>query len=876
MKFKYFLLVLMVLFVISIGAVSAADLNETTLKSSNTQGTFDDLQVQINDASDNSVLDLNMDYAGHYGSRIQFNKNLTIDGHGHTLDCLKERGCSAFYSKTGVITLKNLRIINAHNDFNNRGGAIHIEGTAKYVLENCIFEGNWAGLYGGAIFNNATNPLTIIDCVFKSNTADSVDGGAIWSRCDVNIKNSTFDSNTADCRGGAISCGNNINVDNSIFKSNKVCYHAIFESFGGAIYAQKDVTVTGSTFEDNEAADFGGAICGGNVIVNSPVNSSLFKNNRALDDDGGAIYALDEVYLSNAIFTGNQVKKHGGAVYSNKKIKVNNCLFEANVVEDSFYYCYGGAIYSMDNVDVENSIFKSNRADLGGAIYTKYDVCVLNSTFEKNVVKECGGAIRAENIYINLNQDSSQSFNTFFKDNEATNFNGGALYSNGGAHIYNAVFSGNNACYLGGGVFSDGDVYAKHCLFERNRAEGSSINKCRGGAIYANNTDVVNSTFYKNYAADSGGAISVIYGANINIAQDISGEYSSFFIENTAADDDGGAIASDKAEKREIEINVINTVFKGNTAIVDGGAIFTPYNVFIRHCLFESNSANGSSSRRCFGGAIRAEDATIDYCLFYNNYAENYGGAVYAHNVELKNPCSFENNTAYKGAGGALYVNKFSKDVKYATFINNNAGEGATISDDGGAIYINSENWITFSNCVFVKNRCSDEGGAIYLDSGSSHLTLKNNVFIGNSAGDEGQSVFNKGYYDKINSNFWGGSNPSLTNDQLIEWKSTVFQSNVHHVDSSPLKLNLDVKVDYRCGHPIIEAEAGFYSNDGSPFYGELYDVNNLLIVSPGLELINHDSRLNGLYEEFLVENSGNYTVTAKFYGYNLSKDVEI
>ena len=67
----------------------------------------------------------------------------------------------------------------------------------------------------------------------------------------------------------------------------------------------------------------------------------------------------------------------------------------------------------------------------------------------------------------------------------------------------------------------------------------------------------------------------------------------------------------------------------------------------------------------------------------------------------------------------------------------------------------NSENSVTFSKCIFINNHCGDEGGAIYLDSRSSHLTLKNNCFMGNIADDEGQNVFNSGFYDNIEKNWW-------------------------------------------------------------------------------------------------------------------------
>ncbi|AMD17707.1 hypothetical protein TL18_06540 [Methanobrevibacter sp. YE315] len=119
----------LMLFILSITVVSAADLNDTdvdgqlivnegnyleineNLSSQNHDnnelwgsdpgpGTFDDLQREINAAPKGFTLDLYRDYNGHYGSRIQLNKDLTIDGHGHKLNGLNEGGCSAFYSSS--------------------------------------------------------------------------------------------------------------------------------------------------------------------------------------------------------------------------------------------------------------------------------------------------------------------------------------------------------------------------------------------------------------------------------------------------------------------------------------------------------------------------------------------------------------------------------------------------------------------------------------------------------------------------------------------------------------------------------------------------------------------------------------------------------
>ena len=539
LNFKIALFFSIILICLSLSVVSASDLNDTntfkepiSIPNNQIPGSFSDLQVEINNAPSGSVLDLYRDYDGKDNFQVQLNKDLTIDGHGHTLNCQGKTDCSAFYSSSGNIILKNLKIINGNNDNTHKGGAIYIKDSAQYTLDNCIFENNWADDYGGAIYNDIDKTLTIKNCIFKNNKVKDDDGGAIYSNGRLIIENSTFDSNNADDYGGAIFCAKSVDINNCTFISNKV---------SGAILVQ----------------------------------------------------------------------------------------------------CSGGAIYSKD------------------------DVIINNSTFDNNYAGDYGGAIYANTIKINTNQNNTLSFNSFFLNNKAADD--------------------------------------------------------KGGAIYACNN-----------------------------------------------------------------VEAINTLFDGNTVFNDGGAVYACNNVNVKHCIFMYNRANSHAEDTClinsYGGAIYANDAVIDNCTFDNNFAENSGGAVYAKTITLKGSYSyFTNNNACVNKGGAIYTNKFKEDVSHVSFIYNRAGERD--SDDGGAIYINDENWITFSECVFINNQCTGRGGAIYMDSRYSHLTLKNNTFSGNTA-KEGQTVFNSGYYDEITKNQWGGKNPSSDNDQLIEWK--IFGSNIHHTDSNP------------------------------------------------------------------------------------------
>ena len=231
---------------------------------------------------------------------------MTIDGHGHILDFLGKDGHSALHSSSGNITLKNLGLINGHNDITDVGGAIYITGYAQLTLINCNFTNNWTHNYGVAVYNGINKTLKIINCSFSGNTAE-VSGGAISSKGEIYLENSIFNYNTASYNGGAIYC-NNVNVKNCSFKSNKALYNAMtIENNGGAICALNVANIDNCTFEDNYAGYRGGAVYAFNMYVN---------NNQ------------DSNSSFNSFFINNEVGRAGGALYSMHYLPVKKCSIQ--------------------------------------------------------------------------------------------------------------------------------------------------------------------------------------------------------------------------------------------------------------------------------------------------------------------------------------------------------------------------------------------------------------------------------------------------------------------------------------------------------------------------------------------------------------------
>ena len=640
---------------------------------------FDELQSLIDQLPSGTTLYLYHDYKGAEDKQITINKDLTIDGQGHTIDCASL--CRGIWSKAGNICLMNLNINNGYingasgNDQSYFGAAIYIENAAKYTIKYCKFNNNYADDFGGAIYNIGKYALTLDNCIFKDNYVDDYYGGAIYSKQAVIVSNSEFYNNHACKSGGAIHTSNDYNrniISKCIFKDNYA------GSSGGAIFLGGTSDINNTSFINNFACEKGGGIY---TYLETRINKCTFEGNKAdsteiADTCGGAIYAyFGDLYISASSFYNNYADDEGGAIFCfNKNLYINHdqesssytTIFSGNIADDYD----GGAIKCLHTAIIKYTQFNSNKAYTnGGAISLEAYSQLTNCLFNAN---RCEGA--------------------------SSKCKGGAIYSKEDFILIDCILNNNYAEDYGGAAYSDSAVTANGCSFDSNTAEN------HGGAIYAK-------FVYANSDKRSS---------------------PSKFSNNHASNDNGGAVYI-------TDIGAFyNTEFNSNTALVDGGAIFAKGNVDVNTCTFNSNQANGAKSASCYGGAIRANGVGVTNSAFKNNLAENDGGAIYADFVSLYSGV-FEGNLAFKGNGGAIYTNTFYFDVKNATFYNNKAEkDGGAIylnkenhikfsqctfvinhaGDEGGAIYLDSTgSYIQLINNIFHGNTADD--GWIVFNKGS-------------------------------------------------------------------------------------------------------------------------------------------------------------
>lgn len=107
------------------------------------------------------------------------------------------------------------------------------------------------------MWNGTNGKVNITNSTFSKNTAMLKDhslqqGGAITNGGEMTITGSTFEDNTANKRGGAIFNSGTLTVNGGSFDGNKA-------GNGGAIYNATNATlkITGTSFTNNTAAGWG-------------------------------------------------------------------------------------------------------------------------------------------------------------------------------------------------------------------------------------------------------------------------------------------------------------------------------------------------------------------------------------------------------------------------------------------------------------------------------------------------------------------------------------------------------------------------------------------------------------------------------------------
>ena len=854
--------------------------------------TFTDLQNAIGLVTGTLTLNQNVAMtakeAADFTNGITINKDITIDGKGHTIDA-KNLGRIFSIGEGFTVTLTNATLINGKA---TEGGAIYNDGSL--TLSDVKLSDNAADSYGGAVFNNGE--LVVSDSVFDSNDivnrgSASVDygGAAIYNWYDgtLTVSGSNFTNNIKNYKNGdnlvgAITTIGNATVSGSNFVNNSGRWGGAI-STAGYLLAGDDVntlTVSGSTFKENGGLYGAGIfVAGSDFTVSDCVfdkNSAFGKGNMTPNNNNGAAIVVTDTgkditgIITDSNFTNNKAHFSGAVDICEGKITIKNSIFVNNSAE----YCAGAiAVDSQINkpaVEIINSKFDSNSAEYGGAIYNYYNLTVVDSTFTNNS-KDTIYNFRVANLDLGIKTFTdlqnaiglvrgtlTLDSDIAMTDDEAANFKDGVAINkniriDGKGHTIDARDLGR--------IFSIGEGFTV-TLTNATLINGKAD---KGGAIYNDGSLTLSDVKLSDNAADSyGGAVfnngHLVVGNSVFDSNDIVNR-------GSASVDYGGAAIYNwydgvlTVSGSNFTNNIKN--YKNGDRLV--GAVATIGDATISDSYFVNNAGRWGGAISASGYLIAGDDVntlTVSGSTFKEN-GGLYGAGIFVAGSDFTvSDCVFDKNTAFgKGNmtpnnnnGAAIVVTDTGKDITGAitgsNFTNNKA-------QYGGAIYICEGN-IAISDSLFENNSADVEGGAIDIDSAINNpvVTVENSKFVNNTP----QAIHNSKELHLGIETFTDLQNAIDLVDGILTLDSDIAMTDDEAANFvNGVIINKNIRIDGK-GHTIdaknlgriFEIDGGFavtltnvtLTNGNATVGGAIYNFGNLDLVY--VNFVNNTAKYGG------------------------------
>ena len=673
---------------------------------------------------------------------------------------------------SGTCTIDYANIVGCYTA--SRGGAVFVEGTGKFIMNDGEISYNYAGSQGGGIYGHF-----------------------------VTLKNSTFRYNVSKNHGGAIFVSQHEDNDDTRLSGELTIDNCLISYnftgvFGGGLYSQVKTRLTNSTISHNWAmtdeleGDQGQGRGGGLCFVGNGV--------QEVDDEQGrktlvAKEPIIEFTMENTTVSHNTAMFYGGGcqIHDGAKLILNSGNVEYNTV---VLHGAGGLHFTnATTFDFNGGTISNNHAEyVGGAIHSSYS-CILNMDGGVITGNTCngrgggvhvntGGNLKLNGTSITENSASVGKDYRIAKVNRNRTENGTYVYSyTREENVGERVFTG-----YGGGVFLD------CCTATMDMENGEELSR--------------------NHAESGGGGIAL---AMINMPENnkiVHVRVANFTLnngkiqDNTTDGNGAGVYIMENKSKLDFDTKLENEGESGiyhtlkeqfytfleenifyktpaafihggsmteNIAKGDGGALFVFGNVTMTDGSITQNEANN-------GGGICITDGKVEITKgeISNNTAESYGGGLYvinekANEITLSGDGVFKNNTAKK-AGGGMAVGGPVTFAFSGTLENNTAPNGGGIyllpgtgsaEETRGAILNFNGGFIRNNTAVVDSSIKLDDqtawhdsesdvagvGGGVFLDNYTTldfNVTSKGLGFYGNRATNAADDIFANGNGTKV------------------------------------------------------------------------------------------------------------------------------
>lgn len=185
----------------------------------------------------------------------------------------------------------------------------------------------------------------------------------------------------------------------------------------------------------------------------------------------------------------------------------------------------------------------------------------------------------------------------------------------------------------------------------------------------------------------------------------------------------------------------------------------------------QHGSTSGQFNKNGGGALISGSSPKIANCLFQNNAADSWGGAIYAENSSLTCASNvFYKNTASVGGAVIVVGSHFGSPVFTGCAFNQN-----TVTDNGAGLFCFSTNGASVSNCTFFSNSAPNIGGGLVIELDTGACKVAGSFFDLNYASVEGggaaiigakPSISSCGFNDNTAAHNGGGM--SIDSDTLV------------------------------------------------------------------------------------------------------------
>ena len=719
---------------------------------------------------------------GYFGGAVLNHETMTIDGCEFLQNESYYGGGAIFNgAKTGAGQTWNATLTVKDTRFVENVADAYVDKDAESVVDSNI---GWR--FGGAILNYK-GALTISNAEFLRNETHGDDGGAIYNeQGTVTIRESLFDGNYSPNVGGAIE---NHQGSMAIYDSeltNNVAFNG-----------HKSATGSG-----------GGAILNDGGVLN--IEGSSLTNNYSRNYYGGAIYSVDgTLRITKSVLSGNAAGflangelvpetggayggGAGGAIFVHRKTAsvesyaaISNSIISRNVAANG-----GGIVVQNANVDLVNVdvVYNESKDKAGGLVVDPTSKASLTAS-TVNVINSIvvGNSLIGQTTRNDVKRGSAATLNSI---NTISGWATRSQWTIGGTDFYynesrplfvdpdNDDFTlAADSQAIDRGISYNGVSETDLAEFERVVNNRIDLGPYELQTYRTPQQIVVTSGSDANVNGSLSRALSIAQpGDTIVFAASLKGQTikisnelvvaQSVTIDASAclnADGTPGVTISGQGVSRIVYVDALaeDVTIKGlkfvngSSDAEGGGAIFArDVNLTISNCVFENNQALS------FGGAINAimssSDAKvvlIEGSTFENNRVKisddsSSGGAICVastsaaarHNLividsRLIRNVAEEDANKGLGQGGAIYAYGVDVEIERSFMEENTAYfGGATFSLFGD---------VKMTNSIVACNTASSGGAAIYLyndvSSSAASLQLYNTTAVGNvSSGDYG------------------------------------------------------------------------------------------------------------------------------------------